>query len=104
MFIKISDGKVGLGRPARVFKQQWIVVQSEDMDRSFCLVQLEIMQVYCLPDMYEVVDRSLADIQYVLNPTYTGSQVFHFRMLMSIAIAAALCVQSDVEKPYNLDA
>ena len=30
------------------------------------------LQVYCLPDMYEVTDRSLADIQYVLNPTFTG--------------------------------
>lgn len=29
-------------------------------------------RVYCLPDMYEVQDRSLADIQYVLNPTFTG--------------------------------
>ena len=29
--------------------------------------------MYCLPDMYEVQDRSLADIQYVLNPTFTGS-------------------------------
>ena len=27
--------------------------------------------MYCLPDMYEVQDRSLADIQYVLNPTFT---------------------------------
>lgn len=31
-----------------------------------------VLQVYCLPDMYEVTDRSLADIQYVLNPTFTG--------------------------------
>jgi U4/U6.U5 tri-snRNP-associated protein 2 len=29
-------------------------------------------RVYCLPDMYEVQDRSLGDIQYILNPTFTG--------------------------------
>ncbi|KAI3435999.1 hypothetical protein D9Q98_002056 [Chlorella vulgaris] len=32
-------------------------------------------RVYCLPDMYEVQDRSLADIQYVLNPTFTAEEV-----------------------------
>jgi hypothetical protein len=30
--------------------------------------------VYCLPDMYQVVDRSVGDIQYVLNPTFTGEK------------------------------
>ncbi len=35
------------------------------------LAQVENGRVYCLPDMYEVQDRSLADIQYVLNPTFT---------------------------------
>lgn len=35
-------------------------------------VQVVDGRVYCLPDMYEVQDRSLADIQYVLNPTFTG--------------------------------
>jgi hypothetical protein len=35
-------------------------------------------QVYCLPDNYEVVDRSLDDIRAVLNPAFTtevGSSV-----------------------------
>jgi len=36
------------------------------------LVQVEDGRVYCLPDMYQVQDRSLGDIQYVLNPTFTG--------------------------------
>ena len=35
--------------------------------------QVDSGRVYCLPDMYEVQDRSLADIQYVLNPTFTGA-------------------------------
>jgi hypothetical protein len=35
-------------------------------------MKVESGRVYCLPDMYEVQDRSLADIQYVLNPTFTG--------------------------------
>lgn len=29
--------------------------------------------MFCLPDMYEVQDRSLADIQYVLSPTFSGA-------------------------------
>ncbi|KAL6768399.1 hypothetical protein ACKKBF_B39020 [Auxenochlorella protothecoides x Auxenochlorella symbiontica] len=32
-------------------------------------------KVYCLPDMYQVVDRSLADIQYVLSPTFMDAEV-----------------------------
>lgn len=35
-------------------------------------MQLDSGRVYCLPDMYEVIDRSLADIQFVLNPSFTG--------------------------------
>jgi U4/U6.U5 tri-snRNP-associated protein 2 len=31
--------------------------------------------VYCLPEGYEVVDRSLDDIRYVLNPSFTPQQV-----------------------------
>lgn len=34
--------------------------------------QVDNGRVYCLPDMYEVQDRSLADIQYVLSPSFTG--------------------------------
>ncbi|KAK2080629.1 hypothetical protein QBZ16_000483 [Prototheca wickerhamii] len=40
-----------------------------------CLVCGKFFQVYCLPDMYQVVDRSLADIQYILNPTYTEAEI-----------------------------
>jgi len=29
------------------------------------------MELYCLPDNYEVVDRSLDDIRAVLNPAFT---------------------------------
>ncbi len=32
-------------------------------------------QVYCLPDSYEVLDRSLDDIRYVLNPLFTRQEV-----------------------------
>ena len=35
-------------------------------------LQVEDGKVYCLPDMYQVADRSLGDIQYVLSPTFTG--------------------------------
>ena len=33
------------------------------------------LQVYCLPDNYEVQDRSLDDIRYVLNPKFTQQDV-----------------------------
>ena len=33
------------------------------------------VQVYCLPDGYEVVERSLDDIRYVLNPTFTAQEI-----------------------------
>jgi len=38
-------------------------------------MNLDSAKVYCLPDQYEVVDRSLDDIRYVLNPTFTPAQV-----------------------------
>ena len=31
-------------------------------------------RVYCLPEGYEVEDRSLDTIRYVLNPTFTPAQ------------------------------
>jgi U4/U6.U5 tri-snRNP-associated protein 2 len=34
-----------------------------------------VLQVYCLPDGYEVVERSLDDIRYVLNPTFTAQEI-----------------------------
>ncbi|KAH7619056.1 hypothetical protein Ndes2526B_g06006 [Nannochloris sp. 'desiccata'] len=38
-------------------------------------MKLDSGRVYCLPDMYEVSDRSLSDIQYVLNPKYSEEDV-----------------------------
>mmetsp|Transcript_4482 Transcript_4482/g.9640 ORF Transcript_4482/g.9640 Transcript_4482/m.9640 type:complete len:537 (-) Transcript_4482:876-2486(-) len=32
-------------------------------------------RVYCLPDNYEVIDRSLDDVRYVLNPKFTAPDV-----------------------------
>ena len=34
-----------------------------------------VSQVYCLPEGYEVVERSLDDIRYVLDPTFTPAEV-----------------------------
>jgi hypothetical protein len=33
------------------------------------------LQVYCLPDGYEVVERSLDDIRYHLNPTFATQEI-----------------------------
>ncbi|CAO3587648.1 unnamed protein product [Absidia cylindrospora] len=43
--------------------------------RSPCFLNLHTLKVYILPDGYEVVDPSLNDIKYVLNPTLTKQQV-----------------------------
>ncbi len=32
-------------------------------------------QVYCLPDNYEVADRSLDDVRYMLNPRFAPQDV-----------------------------
>ena len=34
-------------------------------------LNLETQKFYCLPDNYEVIDASLNDILYVLNPTFS---------------------------------
>lgn len=33
------------------------------------------IQVYCLPDNYEVADRSLDDVRHVLNPTFAPGEI-----------------------------
>lgn len=38
-------------------------------------MKLEDGTVWCLPDGYQVEDRSLDVIRYVLNPLYSGTQV-----------------------------
>ncbi|QDZ24558.1 ubiquitin-specific protease domain-containing protein [Chloropicon primus] len=38
-------------------------------------MNLKSGKVYCLPDGYEVIDRSLEDIKQVLNPRFTEEQV-----------------------------
>ncbi|KAL4458676.1 hypothetical protein ABPG75_013541 [Micractinium tetrahymenae] len=50
-------------------------------------MKVENGRVYCLPDMYEVRDRSLGDIQYVLNPTFTPEDVSRLDAAVSWARA-----------------
>jgi len=38
-------------------------------------LNLESQRFYCLPDNYEVIDASLGDILYVLNPTFSSSLI-----------------------------
>lgn len=45
---------------------------------------LLMTQVYCLPDGYEVEDRSLEVIRYVLNPTFKPEEVNLRRLLLLI--------------------
>lgn len=38
-------------------------------------LNLETKKFYCLPDNYEIIDPSLSDIIYVLNPTFTPEMI-----------------------------
>ncbi|KYQ92771.1 SAP DNA-binding domain-containing protein [Tieghemostelium lacteum] len=38
-------------------------------------INLHNQKIYCLPDDYEVIDSSLDDIKYLLNPTYSKEQI-----------------------------
>ncbi|XP_047117566.1 U4/U6.U5 tri-snRNP-associated protein 2 [Schistocerca piceifrons] len=38
-------------------------------------LNLHTLKFYCLPDNYEIIDSSLDDIKYVLNPTFTSEQI-----------------------------
>ncbi len=44
---------------------------------NLCMITVTVccLQVYCLPEGYEVVERSLDDIRYVLDPTFTPAEV-----------------------------
>lgn len=44
-------------------------------DGHHLFIKLENGRVFCIPDNYEVQDRSLKDIQHVLNPLYTASEI-----------------------------
>lgn len=38
-------------------------------------INLQTLEVYCLPDNYQVIDTSFRDIQYVLNPIFSEEEV-----------------------------
>lgn len=38
-------------------------------------LNLRTLKFYCLPDNYEIIDSSLEDITYVLNPTFKKNQI-----------------------------
>lgn len=38
-------------------------------------LNLSTLKFYCLPDNYEIIDSSLDDIKYVLNPVFTGRDI-----------------------------
>ncbi|KAA0200201.1 hypothetical protein HAZT_HAZT001262 [Hyalella azteca] len=40
-------------------------------DDHHVFLNLQSLRFYCLPDNYEIIDPSLADIIYVVNPTFT---------------------------------
>lgn len=83
MFMKLDSGKVGQGtNTSGAFScelsahQQRLLLRSHNpAHHAFCAACLSHVQVYCLPDNYEVVDRSLDDVRYVLNPRFAPTDV-----------------------------
>lgn len=53
---------------------------------------LLLLQVYCLPDGYEVEDRSLEVIRYVLNPTFKHEEVSCKSLLACGQTGGVLCI------------
>ncbi len=49
-------------------------------------------QVYCLPDNYEVVDRSLDDVRYMLNPRFTTQDVAKLDTVRGACVSVCVCV------------
>ena len=43
-------------------------------------LNLESQRFYCLPDNYEVIDASLGDILYVLDPTFSTALIKRYVM------------------------
>jgi U4/U6.U5 tri-snRNP-associated protein 2 len=44
-------------------------------DFHYVYLNLHTLKFYCLPDNYEIIDSSLDDIKYVLNPTFTKQEI-----------------------------
>lgn len=44
-------------------------------DLHYVFLNLHTLKFYCLPDNYEIIDSSLDDIKYVLNPTFKIKEI-----------------------------
>ncbi len=62
----LYNGSIALGRGVSSPAQRHAL-----QDGHHVFINLEDARVYCLPDNYEVNDRSIDDIKYAVNPTYT---------------------------------
>ena len=63
----LSEGALQPGHSAPLVAA---VVAAQPTARRLCGTQ-----VYCLPEGYEVVERSLDDIRYVLEPSFSAEEV-----------------------------
>ncbi|XP_047515066.1 U4/U6.U5 tri-snRNP-associated protein 2 [Pieris napi] len=61
-------------------------------DGHHVFLNLNTLKFYCLPDNYEVIDSSLNDIKYVLNPIFTMEQIkqLDYNTKMSRAIDGSM--------------
>lgn len=59
-------------------------------DDHHVFLNLQTLRFYCLPDNYEIIDPSLADIIYVVNPTFTKEWINQPQTKMSRAYDKSL--------------
>lgn len=52
-------------------------------DLHYVFLNLDTLRFYCLPDNYEIIDSSLDDIKYVLNPTFTQDDIRQMDLVLS---------------------
>lgn len=46
-------------------------------DAHHVYLNLQTLRFYCLPDNYEIIDSSLSDIIFVVNPTFSRDYILH---------------------------
>lgn len=63
-------GKYFQGRGTNTYAYTHSIAESHHV-----FLNLHTLKFYCLPDNYEIVDSSLDDIKYLLNPTFTAEQI-----------------------------
>lgn len=60
-------------------------------------LNLHTLKFYCLPDNYEVIDSSLDDIKYLLNPTFSKEQISKLDENAKVKLDNLIFLEFDLE-------